>query len=145
MLIEDIKVVRVSNAVAAGTTAVNGTAVDMTGYEGVIFLVHLGAIVSGAATSLKAQQGAVSDGSDAADLAGTNITIADTDDNKIVALELYRPTGQYVRPVVSRATQNATVDSITAILYNGRVKPAVIDATLLATSKSVASPALGTP
>jgi hypothetical protein len=145
MLLENQKVVRVSNAVAAGTTTINGTAVDMTGYDGVMFLVLLGAIVSGAATSLKAQQGAASDGGDAADLAGTGITIGDTDDNKIVALDIYRPQNRYVRPVVLRATQNATVDGIIAVLYNGRVKPAVVDATLLAASKSVGSPALGTP
>lgn len=146
MLLEDVKIVRVSNAQAAGVGAVNGTAVDMQGYDGVLFLVAFGAIVAGAVTSVKAQQGAVSDGSDAADLAGTGITVADDQDNKIAALDVYRPTGRYVRPVVSRATQNATIDSITAILYNGRSKPTALDAaTMIATSKSVGSPELGTP
>ncbi len=147
MLLEDIKIVRVSNAVAAGTSAANGTAVDMSGYEGVIFLVAFGAIVSGAVTSVKAQQGAASDGSDGADLEGSGVTVADTDDNKIVALDIYRPRqslGKYVRPVVSRATQNATIDSITAILYNGRNKPVALDSTLVALSKSIGSPAAGT-
>jgi hypothetical protein len=147
MLLEDCKIVRVSNAVAAGATDSNGAAVDMSGYEGVLFLVAFGAIVSGAATSVKAQQGAASDGSDGADLEGTSVTVADTDDNKIVALDIYRPrsaNGKYVRPVVKRATQNATIDSITAILYNGRIKPQALDTTLVALSKSVGSPALGT-
>lgn len=145
MQLETMKVVRVSNAVAAGQTAVNGTAVDMRGFETVVFLVALGAIVSGAATSVKAQQGAASNGSDAADLAGTGITVADTDDNLVVALEVHRPTDRYVRPVVLRATQNVTVDGIVAILFNGRKAPIALDATVVAASKVVASPALGTP
>lgn len=147
MQLEDMKIVRVSNAVAAGTTAANGTAVDMTGFESVLFLVAFGAIVTGAVTSVKAQQGAASDGSDGVDLEGTGVTVADDQDNKIVALEVYRPRpgyGKYVRPVVSRGTQNATIDSITAILFNGRLKPQALDATLVSTSKSVGSPATGT-
>lgn len=145
MFQEDIKIVRVANAQAAGTGAVNGTAVDMQGFEGVLFLVAFGAIVGGAATTVKAQQGAVSDGSDAQDLAGTQVTVGDGDDNKVVALEIYQPRDRYVRPVVTRATQNATVDSIVAILFNGRTKPVTLDATIVAASKTVTAPALGTP
>lgn len=147
MLLEDIKIVRVSNAVAAGTTAANGTAVDMTGYDGVLFLIAFGAIVTGAITSVKAQQGAASDGGDAVDLEGSGVTVADDQDNKVVALDIYRPRqgyGKYVRPVVSRGTQNATIDSMIAILYNGRSKPVSLDATLVAASKSLGSPATGT-
>ena len=77
--------------------------------------------------------------------AGTAVSVADTDDNKCAVLEIYRPTNRYVRPVVTRATQNATIDSIVAILFNGRVSPVALDTSLVAASKVVASPALGTP
>jgi hypothetical protein len=144
MFRENIKVVRVSNAVAAGTTAVNGTAVDMSGYDGVVFYALFGAIVTGAITSLKAQSCTAADGSGAADLAGTSVAVAEGDDNLVAALEIYRPQTQYVRPVISRGTQNATVDGILAVLFNGRVAPATLDATMIAASKTVGSPAAGT-
>lgn len=145
MKLEDVKIVRVSAAAAAGTSTVNGTAVDMTGYDGVLFFASIGAIVSGAATSLKAQQGAASNGSDAADLAGTSVVIADTDDDKVAVLEVYRPSGRYVRPVLLRATQNATLDGIIAVLYSGHKRAVALDTSAVSTSKAVASPALGTP
>lgn len=143
-LSKNVKVVRVSNAVAAGTSEIDATAVDMAGYEGVMFVVAFGAIVAGAATSIKGQSGAASDGSDAADLAGTNITVADTEDNTVSVLDIYQPTDRYVRPVVLRATQNATVDSIVAVLYNGKRHADALD-TAVKHSLFVQSPAKGTP
>lgn len=112
-----------TTAGAAGTTAINGSAVDMAGYEGVLFIITFGAIVSGAATSIKAQQDVVSGMGSAADLAGSNQTIADTDDDKTFYIDIKSPRERFVRAVVSRATQNATVGSITAIQYGARTQP----------------------
>jgi hypothetical protein len=60
---------------AAGTTDINGATLDMQGFEGVLIKVVFGAITAGAVTSIKAQQGAQSDLSDAADLEGTGQTL----------------------------------------------------------------------
>jgi hypothetical protein len=138
------KLQRVENAVAAGTTAVESDVVDVAGYEGVMFVIALGAIVSGAVTSAKAQQGAASDLSDAADLLGTSVTIADTDDNKLVYLDVNQPRERYVRCLVSRATQNATVDGITAILYGARVVPTTHDSATVAGGEAHVAVAEGT-
>lgn len=121
------KLTRVINATAAGTTAINGSVIDMKGFDAVTFIVELGAITAGAVTSIKAQQGAQSNLSDAADLKGTSISIADTDDDKIVALEI-EPTERYCRVVVSRATQNAVVDSGLAIQAKAHSVPVTHDA-----------------
>lgn len=144
MFSENVKVVRVSNAVAAGTTAIEATAVDMQRFDGVVFYAMFGTITAGAVTSLKAQSCTAADGSGASDLAGTAVAVADTDDNKVASLEIYRPQSRYVRPVISRATQNAVVDCIIAVLYSGSTKPVVADATLIAASKVVGSPDNGT-
>lgn len=133
-------VTRVSNAVAAGTTAINATGVNMTGFESVEFEVHFGAITAGAVTSVKLQQS--TDDVTYADLEGSAVTVADTDDNKIVRLECVKPLVQYVRVVVSRATQNAVVDSITARQYNARREPVTHGATIV-TPVAVYSPAEG--
>lgn len=106
---------------AAGTSAINGSSVDMSGFEEVTFVVPFGAIVSGAATSIKAQGS--NDNSTFTDLEGTSQTIADTDDNKTFYINVVKPTYRYVRPVVSRATQNATVGGVVAIQSDARSIP----------------------
>jgi hypothetical protein len=108
---------------AAGTSDINGATLDMANFEGVLIVVTMGAIVSGAVTSIKAQQGAASNLSDAADLLGSSQTIADTDDEKTFYIDLYKPAERYVRLVVDRGTQNATVASAEYIQYGARVMP----------------------
>lgn len=108
---------------AAGATAINGATLDMQGFAGVLIIVTFGAITAGAVTSIKAQQGAASNMSDAADLLATGQTIADTDDDKVFYIDLYRPAERYVRLVVSRATQNAVVASAEYIQYGARERP----------------------
>lgn len=123
-LTKDAKLSRVSNAVAAGTTTINSTSIDMQNFESATFIVAFGAIVAGAVTSIKVQQSSDNGSSDAwADLTGTSVSVADTDDNGLKFVEIARPRERYVRCVVSRATQNATVDGIVAIQTNAREMP----------------------
>jgi hypothetical protein len=127
---------------AAGVTTINGTVIDMSGFEGVLFIANFGVITAGALTSIKVQQGTASDGSDMADLAGTGQTIADTDDEKVFFADVFRPTKRYVRLVVVRSTQNAVVTAV-AIQYHTRQAP-VTHGTNVA-GKSAVSPDEGTP
>ena len=127
---------------AAGTTDINGTVLDMSGFDEVAMKVTFGAIVAAAVTSIKAQQGKQSDGSDMADLAGTAITVADTDDDKIKVIRLIRPQERFVRVVVDRGTQNATVASAEYIQLGARKQPAADDANVA--SETHHSPAEGT-
>ena len=143
-LINAVKVTRASNAVVAGVGTVNGSVIDMQDYEGVMFSVAFGAIVAGAATSIKLQGGTLPDGSDMADLAGTGVTVADTEDNEVVLMDCYQPALRYIRPVVSRATQNSAIDCITASQYRPRTKPTAQDVTVSHTSFTQ-TPAPGTP
>ena len=128
---------------AAGTTDINGDVVDMANFEEVTFEVAFGAIVSGAVTSVKAQQGQQSDGSDMADLAGTGITVADTDDDKLVRLTIVKPQERYVRCVVDRGTQNAVVGSAAAIKSRPRKMPVTQHADVAGSEEHV-GPAEGT-
>ncbi len=136
------KLTRVSNAVAAGQTAVNSSSVDMTSFGAVQFIVAMGSITSGGAQSAKLQQS--DDDSTWADLAGTSITIADDDDNQLVALDLISPAERYVRCVVSRATQDSVVDGIVAQQYLAKSEPVTHDATTVVGSEVALSPAEGT-
>ncbi len=138
------KIVRLVNATAAGTSDINGTHVDMKGYESVTFIAGFGALTATQVTALKAQQGALADDSDMADLAGTKVgPLADGDSNKLLALEIVRPRERYVRPVVDRGTANAVVDFVIALLYKADKEPVTHDASV-AFSELHLSPAEGT-
>ena len=126
---------------AAGTSAINSSNIDFAGYEGALIVVHVGAVVSGAATSIKLQGGATT--SPTTDLEGTSQTIADTDDDTIKYIDIRRPNLRYARLVVSRATQNATIGSAVAILYGGRDAPVTQPSATVA-GETFVSPAAGT-
>lgn len=123
--------VKISEAIteaagAAGITNINGAILDMSGFEAVLVVVTFGAIVAGAVTSIRAQRDTDPAGGTMADLQGSNQVIADTDDGKTFYIDLLRPaTKRYVRVVVNRATQNATVRSAFYIQYDPREKPTV--------------------
>ena len=128
--------------VAAGTSDVNSDVVDTANFEGVRFILALGAIVSGAVTSAKVQQGAASNLSDAADLADSKQTIADDDDNQIFVWDIFRPRERYLRLAIDRGTQNATIDGLVVEFYGAKEQPVTEDATT--TTEVHISPAEGT-
>lgn len=139
------KVIRVMNAVAAGTTAQTSSAIDTQGFEGVKIYTAFGAITGSAVTSVKIQQSSDDGSADAyADLAGTSISVADDDDNQVVVHDIYRPRERYLKVVVSRATQNAVIDGVIAVLYGPADSPTTNDASTVVARETHVSPAEGT-
>lgn len=134
---------RPSNAVAAGTTAINGAAVDMQGYSGVIFVAVLGALTANQVTSIKAQVS--DDGATGWTDLEDSLTgpAADTDGNKMLILDIYRPKSRYVRLVVNRATANAVLDDLLAMRYHARLEP-TDEGTAVIERKVLPSPNPGT-
>lgn len=116
LLSENVKLTRISPAVSSGTTAVTPTAVDMSGYRGVMFLASLG--TPAADNIMKAQQS--QDNSSFADLEGTAIAVGASDDSQW--LDIYDPEEQYVRPYITRGT-GSTVESVWALQYDPRETP----------------------
>lgn len=139
------KVIRVMNAVAAGQTAQTSSAIDTKGFDGVKIYSAFGAITAGAATSVKVQQSSDDASADAyADLLGTSVTVADDDDNQVVVHDIYRPRERYLKVVISRATQNAVIDGIIAVLYSATKSPTTDDSSTVVARETHVSPAEGT-
>lgn len=142
-------VTEISHApVAAGTTDVTDcNVVDTQGYEGVRFIVGFGTLTAGSVAGIRAQQSDVMASATSltggADLEGTAILIADTDDNKMLILDIYRPRERYVQLVIDRATANAVVDFAICEKYGARKLPVTQDADV-ASAEVFASPAEGT-
>lgn len=139
-----VKITRLMNAVAAGTSDQLSSALDMQGFDGVVFLTSFGTITAGAVTSVEVHQCDTSGGTYAA-LTGTSITVADDDDNQVVVHDIYRPRERYLKVNIDRGTQNAVIDGVTAIQYGARVQPTTNDSTTVVSREVHASPAEGTP
>ncbi len=123
---EVVKSTRPINSTAAGTSAVNGSVIDMTGFNAVRFTALLGTLTATQVTALKAQQGNAANGSDMADIAGAvTPAAADADSNKLLMLDVNvsKITKRYVRPVVTRGTANAVIDGVIADLYRAGTLP----------------------
>lgn len=136
---------RVMNAVAAGTTSQNSSGINCSDCESVTFIAAFGTITAGAVTSIKVQASDDDGSSDTYDdLAGTSVVVADDQDNKIAIVTITRPRKAWARLVVVRGTQNAVIDGVFAIKTNPRKTPVAQPSTVIATSKTVVSPAEGT-
>lgn len=117
-LVKDVKITKVLGNTATGTTTINTSAVDMQGYEGVIFLASI--VTAAANNGIKGQQGQQSNMGDAADLAGTQLLSDGTKTDLL--LDIYRPQERYVRAAVIRAT-TTVIEAVWALQYMAGKKP----------------------
>lgn len=144
--IHDHKVVRAKNAVAVGTTDVESDGVNCAGFGEVTFLVLFGTLTDGT-ISIHLEQSSDDGDADAyADLAGSDVELALTDDNKCAAVTAKMPVEAYVRCVVERdgGSTGAVVDGIIAILGNPVSKPVAQDTDHVAADEFHFRPAPGT-
>lgn len=142
-MLETVKIVRHANAEVADQTAITpANGVDLLGFTHAVFLVILGAADTGSAPTVKLQQSnddGVSD--NYSDIATSAFVAADTDDNKIIAVELIHFKKRYVRAVVTRAGVDVAVDGILCIL-SGADKLPVTKVTI--GNETIAFPVEGT-
>lgn len=116
LLSGQIKITKVADHTAAGTTAVNSASVDMANYEGVLFVTSFGT----AATDNSVNAAQSSDDSSFSDLEGTKTGATASDED--VWLDIYRPGDRYVRLEAVRTT-SSTLESIYAIQYGAKKLP----------------------
>lgn len=141
----NVKVTQASPSAAVGTGSITGTTLDMSNFDGVMFLLLAGAITDGA-PGVEAASGAASDGSDKQNLLGALASLTSSQDNEIAILDLYRPLDRYVTPIIVRGgSTGAVIGGLVAIQYRAGFKPTTQDATTIASTVLVISPAYGTP
>ena len=143
-LTTSLKESRVLNATAAGTSDVQSTGVDMTGFEGVEYTVLLGTLTAGQVTVISVQE-SDDDGSvdDYDDDEGSGVTLNDSWSNKLIRIELVHPRKKYNRLNFNRGTQNAGIDGAIAKQYGARYRP-ITDHSSVAATKLLISPKEGT-
>lgn len=131
-LTQAAKTVRVVNATAAGTTVINGTGVERSGFESVRAVGLFGALTATQTTALKLQESNDNGGGDPyADIANSQTTnMLDGDSNKILITDKFRPAKNWVRAVVVRGTANAVIDGVILELYRASDAAIVADGTV---------------
>jgi len=124
-LLNNTKIVRHNAGAAAGTTTITPTAgIDMQGFNSCLFLTMLGTVTSTGVPAIKVQQSSDDGATDAySDLEASAFAATDTDDDKIIAVEVMRPTKRYLKLILTRTTANVVLDGIVAILGNPQVVP----------------------
>lgn len=85
-------------------------------------MVSAAAITTGAVTKVKMQASSDDGSVDAnCDLEGSSVTIADTSDNTMTILEIVNPQKKWLKPVITRGTQNAAFESVFAVMTGAKV------------------------
>jgi hypothetical protein len=139
-ILKDCKVTRVLNSVVAGTSDQDGTVLDMTGFDNVMFVAALGDVTSGSVLELQVFGNTASSTSSPTpveltnDSAGPNTAGASDNDNKLYIVDVQRPAYQYVFPRVKRGTANAVIDGVFAIQYKAESVPQVQGSTVFASA-----------
>jgi hypothetical protein len=129
-LSKNVKVTLVQAPLADGQTDPDSAAVDMQGFEGVMFVGIVGTVTGSGTAALKASQSA--DNVNFNDLAGAAVTGAAGGSDKFFVLDVYRPFDRYVRTTLTRAAANSIYGGTIAIQYGARKRPTIHDATTLA-------------
>lgn len=137
-LSKDIKITVVAAAAAAAQTAVTSDVLDMSGYDGVMFVALMGDVTSGSKLTLTAKGNSANSTSSPTPVtqkATTEFTAGASDaDSKALVVDVFRPTLRYQFCELARTTQNAVVGGIIAIQYGASSKPTTHDASVIASA-----------
>ena len=114
---------------AAGVTKRTSTIIDMSGFEGVIFIAALGTILENGTLDVFVEQNPVNSGTGMARVAGQTVyTVTAADALKTqsyIARDIYQPEERYLQCNITPAVANAVILGITAIRYCMRKAPSV--------------------
>lgn len=127
-LSKNIKIMEVEAPIAlADDTDSNTDIIDMSGWDGVVFIVPVTDSVDTGVATLKAEDNSANSDTGMTHITGATATatsVANDDlNNQLLILDVYRPVERYVQGVLTSATANIAFGNTIAILYRGRKAP----------------------
>lgn len=137
-LSKSTKLIKILDGAATNTTTLTSSTIDMAGFEGVRIFGQIATVNAG--NYVKAREGAASNMSDAADLAGTKL-VPGTNGNSF-DLDIYKPLKRYIDVQIVRGGATTVTGDVYALLYEARKAPVSQGATI--ESELHVSPAEGT-
>jgi len=123
---KNCKLIKVKDGQTTGTSTITTDTIDTQGFECVAIFGTIATVNAG--NYAKARQGAASNMSDGADLAGTKI-VPGTNGNSFL-IDLHRPTKRYVDVQVVRAGATTILGDIYALLCCPRKLPVTQGSTI---------------
>jgi hypothetical protein len=122
----------------------NSTRLDMSGYEGVVFILPITDSVATGVVTITAEQNIIDSDSGMAALTGASATDTDVGgdalNNQILVLEIVKPEERYIQCVLTSSVANIATGNMIAIRYTSKKDPIVEGSTVL-DSTLVISPA----
>lgn len=111
--LSDSVLVTLDIAAQTASANVNGTAMDMSGWDGCLYVFNVGAMASGATFDARIVQSANSNMSGATNITNAAITqLTSTSNTNSVHIDVWRPTNRYIRSATQPATANSTFSSV---------------------------------
>lgn len=111
------------------------------GGDQVVFVVHLGAVVTGSVVTVSCYKTDDASGTNPVLMNSVSFATAQiataaltgtTDDNKLILLNVNRPNSRYMRLTVARATQNAAINSVQMVMGDLARTPSHQSSTVIA-------------
>ncbi len=137
-LLEDLKITVVKAAAAAAQTELVTDVLDMSGYEGVMFIALTGDVTEGSVLTLTAKANSANSVSSPTPVTqkATSAFTADATsaDSKALVVDVYQPPLRYMFASLTRTTQDAIIGGIIAIQYGARSRPTAQHASVIASA-----------
>jgi len=135
-MLKNVKVTPVAASSAAATTEVLTSVLDMSGFDGVMFIALLGDVTATSVLTLTAKGNTASSTSSptpVTQVATAAFTAGASDaDDKALVVDVYDPQLRYVFASLTRTVANAVVNGIIAIQYKAEFRPTTQAATVIA-------------
>lgn len=136
-LTKNMKIEEVGAPVAAAdNTDQNSDRLDMSGWDGVVFLVPVVLSVANGVATLTVEANTIDSDTGMTALTGAVATKTSATANTLLVVDVYRPLKRYLQGVVTSGTANVTFGNTIAIRYRGSKAP-ITDATSVAASTTV--------
>lgn len=134
----DVKITVCEAAAAAAQTELVTDVLDMSGFEGVMFIALTGDVTSGSVLTLTVKANSANSPSTPSPVtqkATSAFTAGATDaDSKVLMVDVYQPALRYVFASLTRTAQNAIIGGIIAIQYGAKNKPTTQHASVIASA-----------
>jgi len=126
--VNNVQVTRCTTARTAGTTDSTGSMITTCGFEGVAFMVTLGAVTANSDITLTVKGCASTTSTAATTLTPsatvTNTTATTAGQGKVFILDIVKPKWAYLWPILTIAAANCVVGDVYALQYGpNRLSP----------------------
>ena len=136
-LTKSYKIAEVLAPVGAGSSInSNSDILDMSGWDGVVFVVPITDSATGGVATLTAEGNSANSDTGMTALTGasataTSVTPGDDLNNLLLIVDVYKPLLRYIQGVLTSSVANIAYGNMIAIKYHGRKSPITDDASIL--------------